>query len=375
MPVDHLGRREVTGLLGGAEHGGVDGEGRDGVGGDALAGELGGDGLGHGDHAALRRRVVGLAGRGGLAGGGGDRDDPAPPAGDHVADRRLDAVERAGEVDVEGPLPLLGGDVLEADEPGDGGAGDEDLDRAERRADLLVGGLDRALGRRRRPGSRSRERRRHRARAAVAVGGVAVEVEDGDGVASAGEVLGDGPADAGGAAGDDGDAAHRDHRRHRVPAAHGRGRRPAGRVEVDLPLGPPVQHLVEGDPSLDAGEGGAEAVVGAVAEGERLADLAVDVEAVGVVEAPLVAVAGRDHQQQRAPGRDRPGRGTRRPRRRSGRRAARAARSGAAPRSCSGPASGPRRPRRAGRGARRAPCPSSRTAGRWSRRRRRRSRR
>ena len=68
----------------------------------------------------------------------------------------------------------------------------------------------------------------------------------------------------------------------RVPAAHGRGRRELHAVVVDLPLGEAVEHLVERDPALEPGERGAEAEVEAVAEGEVLAVVAVDVEPVGV---------------------------------------------------------------------------------------------
>ena len=49
-------------------------------------------------------------------------------------------------------------------------------------------------------------------------------------------------------------------------------------VVVDLPLGEPLQHLVEGHPPFEAGQVGAEAVMQAVAEREVLAVLAVDVE-------------------------------------------------------------------------------------------------
>ena len=52
-----------------------------------------------------------------------------------------------------------------------------------------------------------------------------------------------------------------------------------------------LQHLVERDPALEAGQRGAQAEVDAVAEGQVVVDLAVDVEAVGVGELALVAVA------------------------------------------------------------------------------------
>ena len=58
--------------------------------------------------------------------------------------------------------------------------------------------------------------------------------------------------------------------------------RELGVVEVDLPLGEPLEHLFERDAALEPGERGAEAEVGAEAEREVLADVAVDVEAVAV---------------------------------------------------------------------------------------------
>ena len=65
------------------------------------------------------------------------------PGGEHVGDRGLHAVERAGEVDREDPVPLLGGDVGERVERLDARAGDEDLDRTELGADARERGVDR----------------------------------------------------------------------------------------------------------------------------------------------------------------------------------------------------------------------------------------
>ena len=66
-----------------------------------------------------------------------------------------------------------------------------------------------------------------------------------------------------------------------------------------------LEHLVERDAALEPGERGAEAEVDAVAEREVLADLAVDVEAVGVGVAALVTVGGADEEQHRAARRER----------------------------------------------------------------------
>ena len=126
---------------------------------------------------------------------------------------------------------------------------------------------------------------------------------------------------------------HDDDDGQRLVAAHRRRRGDLGAVEVDVPLGEALQHLVERDPAFEARERGAEAEVDAVPEREVLADLAVDVEAVGVVEAALVAVRRRRRGTASRCPRERSGRTARRPRGRSGRSAGRAARSAAAPRS------------------------------------------
>ena len=68
--------------------------------------------------------------------------------------------------------------------------------------------------------------------------------------------------------------------RQALPAAHGGRPGLLGVVPIDLPLGEALQHLVEGHPSLEAGERGAEAEVDAVAERQVVVDPAVDVERV-----------------------------------------------------------------------------------------------
>src|SRR5688572_20403937 len=92
---------------------------------------------------------------------------------------------------------------------------------------------------------------------------------------------------------------------HGLPSAHRRRRRELDVVVVDFPVGEPIEHFVERDPTLESRERGAEAVVESVAEREVLTFVAVDVEAVGLGVAPLVAVRGPDEQQHRAPGRHR----------------------------------------------------------------------
>src|SRR5205807_10239235 len=71
-------------------------------------------------------------------------------------------------------------------------------------------------------------------------------------------------------------AASRRDDREGLPSPDRRGRRQLGPAVVDFPLREALQELVEGDPPLEAGEGGAEAEVHAVAEREVLADLAMD---------------------------------------------------------------------------------------------------
>ena len=81
-----------------------------------------------------------------------------------------------------------------------------------------------------------------------------------------------------------------DDRRQRVPSAHGGGRSPARLVEVDVPLGKPVQHFVEGDAPFDARQCRTYAVVRAVAERHVLTGFPADVERVRVCDSSLVPV-------------------------------------------------------------------------------------
>src|SRR5271156_2415815 len=70
--------------------------------------------------------------------------------------------------------------------------------------------------------------------------------------------------------------------RHGVPSTHGGRRRQCSTVEVDLPFGEALQDLLERDPPLQPGQCRAQAVVGADAEGEVLARLAMNVENIAV---------------------------------------------------------------------------------------------
>src|SRR5262245_18631639 len=87
-----------------------------------------------------------------------------------------------------------------------------------------------------------------------------------------------------------------------LPPANGLGGREHDLVVVDLPIREAVQDLVEHDPSFEARQRGAETEVDAVAEGEVLADVAVDVEAIGMLVGALVAVGRSDEEQHRAAG-------------------------------------------------------------------------
>ena len=89
-------------------------------------------------------------------------------------------------------------------------------------------------------------------------------------------------------------------RRHRVPTPNRRRRRPMRVRQVDIPIGEPVQHLVEGDPALETRQRRTQAKVHAVSERDVRAVLAVDVETLGIREATLVVIRRRQHQQHGA---------------------------------------------------------------------------
>src|SRR5947209_4746313 len=66
--------------------------------------------------------------------------------------------------------------------------------------------------------------------------------------------------------------------RQGLPSPHRRGAGHLGVVPVDFPFREALEHFIEGHPTLEAGQGGAQAEVEAVAEAQVVADLAVDVE-------------------------------------------------------------------------------------------------
>src|ERR1035437_7666000 len=89
-----------------ARHVGFDVAGGDGVDGDVAATHLLGEGLGHGDEAALGGGVIGLGGASRLPDHGGHIDDPPPTVAHHSGQYLLRATERAGEIDIEDEVPI-----------------------------------------------------------------------------------------------------------------------------------------------------------------------------------------------------------------------------------------------------------------------------
>ncbi len=95
------------------------------------------------EHTGLRRRIARLPEAAERPRHRGHVHDPAPLPFSHVRPHRLRAVERAGQVDAEVPLPELDRLVVElADVVERGGVVDEDVDRAELRDDAVDGGGD-----------------------------------------------------------------------------------------------------------------------------------------------------------------------------------------------------------------------------------------
>ena len=139
--------------------------------------------------------------------GGEPVDDPAPTPLDHRRQHRLRAQQRAPEVDVDHPVPLVDRHVAEPilrEVPHDGGVVDQDVDAAER----VDGRARHGLCRREIPHvdghADGREPSPSRASAALA-GGALVDVGQHHGGAGFAECTPVGHADAAGTTGDDGD--------------------------------------------------------------------------------------------------------------------------------------------------------------------------
>ena len=185
---------QVAAVLGAVQHRCLDEPGRDGVDRDAVRCQFERERFGNADDAALGRDVVRHARRAGLGAGGGDGDDAAPAAGQHVGHDGLQAVEGAGQIDRHDAVPCLEGDFGERRRRVDTGAGDHDLDGPEvvandrQRSSTSVRSLTSTV---RCDGAVTV---RVKYVSASAAGVVAVAVEQCDPIADGGESLGDGPA-------------------------------------------------------------------------------------------------------------------------------------------------------------------------------------
>ena len=141
-------------------------------------------------------------------------DDPAPARRLrlHLPERRLRAQERAGQVDVDDVPPLLERQVLERAADADAGVVEQQVDAAERAPCVAAN----SASHRRRVGDVGRHRERAR-RVAAGVDDrllqrLASAARQRDAPAVAQQRDGDGLADAGAGAGDDGDLARSTHR-------------------------------------------------------------------------------------------------------------------------------------------------------------------
>src|SRR5690606_6512677 len=177
-------------------HVGVDEPGRDHVDGDAARTVLARQGAGEADETGLGGRVVGLAGLAEQADHGGDEDDAAAPEPHHGPDGPLGDAVGAREVGVDDVGEGLLLHHRQEGVLGDAGVGDQDLDRALLRLDLVEGGLDVGHAGHVAPDAEEPLRRLSRA------------VGDGDGVAGGGEFTGDREAYAAIASGDEYRASH-----------------------------------------------------------------------------------------------------------------------------------------------------------------------
>src|SRR5262249_20670031 len=88
--------------------------------------------------------------------------------------------------------------------------------------------------------------------------------------------------------------------RERLPAPNRRSRRELGVRAVNFPLGEALQDLLKRYPPFEPRQRRAKAEVGAVAEGEVLADLPMDVKPVTVRVSTVIAVGRPDQKQHDA---------------------------------------------------------------------------
>src|SRR6476646_2480339 len=90
--------------------------------------------------------------------------------------------------------------------------------------------------------------------------------------------------------------------RHPLPPSNRGGRCQLDVLVVDVPLGPPVQDLIEGNAPFETSEARPEAEVQPVSEGQVLSVGAVDVVGVRPLVPAWVTIGRRDDQQDRATG-------------------------------------------------------------------------
>src|SRR5579875_3691334 len=100
-----------------------------------------GQGAGHADNACFGRHIDGHTGRGDHPTDGAHVDDGAAACQAHGGDDALRHKELLPEVDGNGPVPQLGGDVFDGVARVVAGVVDQDIDGAEPAEDLLDGSL------------------------------------------------------------------------------------------------------------------------------------------------------------------------------------------------------------------------------------------
>ena len=174
--------------------------GRHGVDRDAVLAELGGERPGEPEHAALGRHVVGEVGRARDHHVGRDVHDAAVAVLAHLVRRRAAGQEHAVEVDGHDPAPLREVDVVPRGEGHDGRVVDQHVQLAVRSTPRPPPSPATAAGS---ETSTVTGRWPRACAAADGLGARPVDVRDDHRGALLGELVGDGPADALGAAGDD----------------------------------------------------------------------------------------------------------------------------------------------------------------------------
>ena len=134
----HAAERDVAGEIGpAAHHVGCDQRRRHRVDGDAFLDEPRRVAARQSFHAGLGGVVVHADGAGAARRTRGDVDDPAPLARPHHGQHGLRAQERRFQVDRDGAVEIVLGQIIDAAHDRDAGIVDENVDRAERGSDLF----------------------------------------------------------------------------------------------------------------------------------------------------------------------------------------------------------------------------------------------